>query len=192
MVTLMQVVTLPDAVNEIQVRFGFEGVTSTGEAGSEVLYAVIQRQWTGDLDGHVRVGRYDVAAGEWAFYYYPLDTPESAGWVGLSEITAIDDETFYIVERDNQADVTAAIKRIYEVSVAGLEPLAEGDFPIVEKTLVHDLLPDLASTGGAIIEKVEGFAIMADGTAMINTDNDGVDDSSGETQFMIIDMMMGE
>ena len=110
----------------------------------------------------------------------------------MSEITAVDDETFYIVERDNQADVTATIKRIYEVSVAGLEPLAEGDFPIVEKTLVHDLIPDLAATGGQIIEKVEGFAILADGTAMINTDNDGVDDSSGETQFIVIDMMMGE
>lgn len=190
--TIEEVVTLPDAVNEIQVRFGFEGVASTGEAGSEVLYVVIQRQWTGDMDGMVRVGRYDVAAGEWAFYYYELDTPESAGWVGLSEITAIDDETFYIVERDNQADVTAAIKRVYQVSVAGVEPLAEGEFPVLEKTMVHDLMPDLASTNGQIIEKVEGFAILADGRAVFATDNDGVDDSSGETQFMFIDMMMGE
>lgn len=184
-----QVVTLPDAVNDIQVRFGFEGVASTGEDGTEVLYVVIQRQWTGDLDGHVRIGRYDTGAEEWAFFYYPLDTTET-GWVGLSEITAIDDETFYIVERDNQADVTASIKRVYEVSVAGLEPLAEGDFPIVEKTLAFDLLPVLSSTGGAVIEKVEGFAILADGTIIINTDNDGVDDSSGETQFIAIDMMM--
>lgn len=189
--TIDAVVTLLDAVNERQVRFGFEGLASTGEAGSEVLFVVIQRQWTDDLAGHVRIGRYDVAAEEWTFYYYPLETTE-IGWVGLSEITAIDDETFYIVERDNQADVTAAIKHIYEISVAGVEPLAEGDFPILEKTLIHDLLPDLASTGGAVIEKVEGFAILADGTAMINTDNDGVDDSNGETQFMRIDMMMGE
>jgi hypothetical protein len=186
--TIDAVVSLPDAVNERQVRFGFEGVTSTGEAGSEVLYVAIQRQWTDDMDGHVRIGRYDVAAGEWAFYYYPLDTDQMAGWVGLSEITAIDDETFYIVERDNQADVTAAVKRVYEVSVAGVEPLAEGDFPVLEKTLVHDLLPDLAATGGAVIEKVEGFAVLADGTTVIVTDNDGVDDSSGETQFMRIDM----
>ena len=43
-----------------------------------------------------------------------------------------------------------------------------------------------------MIEKVEGFTILADGTALIATDNDGVDDSSGETQFMHIDMMMDE
>lgn len=189
--TIDDVVTLPDAVNEIQVRFGFEGVASTGEAGSEILYVAIQREWADGLEGHVRIARYDVAAEEWTFYYYPLDTTD-IGWVGLSEITAIDDETFYILERDNQADVTASIKRIYEVSVAGLEPLAEGDFPILEKTMIHDLMPDLASTGGAVIEKVEGFAVLADGTAMITTDNDGVDDSNGETQFMRIDMMMGE
>lgn len=189
--TIDAVVTLPDDVNARQNRWGYEGVASTGEAGSEVLYVVIQREFQDELAGHVRIGRYDVAAGEWGFYYYPLDTAET-GWVGLSEITALDDETFLIVERDNQADVTAALKAVYQISVAGVEPLAEGDFPVLEKTLVHDLLPDLASTGGAVIEKIEGFAVLADGTAVIVTDNDGVDDSNGETQFMRIDLMLGE
>lgn len=189
--TIDAVVTLPEAVNERQNRFGFEGVTSTGEAGSEVLYVVIQRTFQNDLEGHVRVGRYDVASGEWGFYYYPLDTTET-GWVGLSEITAVDDETFLIVERDNQADVTASVKRVYEVSVAGIEALADGDFAVLEKTLVYDLLPVLGATGGAVIEKVEGFALLADGSAIIVTDNDGVDDSNGETQFIRIDMMGDE
>ncbi|MAS34895.1 MAG: alkaline phosphatase [Anaerolineaceae bacterium] len=189
--TIDAVVTLPDDVNARQNRWGYEGVASTGEAGSEVLYVVIQREFQDELAGHVRIGRYDVAADEWGFYYYPLDTAET-GWVGLSEITALDDETFLIVERDNQADVTAALKAVYQISVAGVEPLAEGDFPVLEKTLVHDLLPDLASTGGAVIEKIEGFAVLADGTAVIVTDNDGVDDSNGETQFMRIDLMLGE
>ncbi|MCC6611931.1 MAG: esterase-like activity of phytase family protein [Anaerolineae bacterium] len=189
--TIDAVVSLPDDVNERQRRWGFEGVASTGEAGSEVLYVAFQREFQNDLAGHVRIGRYDVAAGTWSFYYYPLDTA-ATGWIGLSEITTIDDETFLVVERDNQADVTAAVKAIYQFSVAGLEPLAEGDFPILEKTLVHDLLPDMASTGGAVIEKVEGFTVLADGTAAFVTDNDGVDDSNGETQFMRIDLMLGE
>ncbi len=187
--TIDAVVTLPDSVNEVQNRWGYEGVASTGEASSEVLFVVIQREFQDDPDGLVKVGRYDVAAGEWGFYHYPLETAET-GWIGLSEITAIDDETFLVVERDNQADVTASVKAIYEISVAGVEPAAEGELPVLEKTLVHDLMPNLSSTGGAVIEKVEGFAILADGTAVIATDNDGVDDSSGETQFMTIDMMM--
>jgi hypothetical protein len=46
------------------------------------------------------------------------------------------------------------------------------------------LIPDLEATNGAIIEKVEGFMLLGTGDGYIVTDNDGVDDSSGETQFI--------
>jgi len=49
--------------------------------------------------------------------------------------------------------------------------------------LVRDILPDLASVNGLVIEKVEGVSLQADGDVFIVTDNDGVDDSSGETQL---------
>ena len=66
-------------------------------------------------------------------------------------------------------------------------PAALGsDLPTVTKTLVRDLLPDLTSTGGYVLDKVEGLAITADGTGWISTDNDGVDDHSGETMFFSI------
>ena len=55
--------------------------------------------------------------------------------------------------------------------------------PIVSKDLVKDLIPDLLSDNGVVIEKVEGLAV-AGGDMYIVTDNDGVDDSSGETQFL--------
>ena len=61
-------------------------------------------------------------------------------------------------------------------------PLGE-ELPVVSKELVHDLLPDLTATGGYALDKVEGLAIMEDGTAWVSTDNDGVDDHSGETLF---------
>ncbi len=51
---------------------------------------------------------------------------------------------------------------------------------------VRDLIPDLAANGGYIVDKIEGMAIAQDGTAWISTDNDGVDDSSGETFFWTI------
>ncbi|MND02876.1 hypothetical protein D3C83_224320 [compost metagenome] len=55
---------------------------------------------------------------------------------------------------------------------------------MVEKTIVHDLLAELSATGGHVLEKVESLAIDAAGNAFVITDNDGVDDHSGETQFL--------
>jgi len=36
------------------------------------------------------------------------------------------------------------------------------------------------------LDKVEGLAITNDGTAYVSTDNDGVDEHSGETMFFTI------
>ena len=55
---------------------------------------------------------------------------------------------------------------------------------MVTKTEVRDLLPDLQAPAGFVLDKVESFAIDADGNAFVITDNDGVDDHSGETQFL--------
>lgn len=184
------VVMLPESVNARQIRFGFEGVTSVGSEDNEVLYVVFQREWAGDPAGMVRIGRYDTASAEWTFFYYPLDTPESinGGWVGLSEISAIDKDSFLVIERDNQGGPDAAIKRIYRFSVAGLTPMVDTgemtDFPVVSKQLKRDLMVDLKATGGLVLEKVEGLAILPKGDVLIVNDNDGVDDSNGETQLL--------
>lgn len=185
--TIEDVVSLPLSVNAKQVRFGFEGVTTTGSGDDETLYVAIQRKWAGDDEP--RIGRYNTATGEWTFALYPLDAPESdnGGWVGLSEIVALDHENFIVLERDNQGNVDAAIKRIYHFSTAGItfkpDDMTES-LETLSKTLVLDILPNLEAPNGMVIEKVEGLAVLANGDAIIVTDNDGVDDSSGETQFI--------
>jgi hypothetical protein len=189
-----EVVSLPAETDARQVRFGFEGVASVGSGDDEVVYVCFQREWADDPDGCARIGRYATATGEWTFYYYPLDEPESpnGGWVGLSEIVAVGGEDFLVVERDDQAGPDARVKRIYAFSVSGLTPLPEADpgeepaFPKVEKALVRDLMPDLEAPNGLVIEKVEGLAVLADGDAVIVTDNDGVEDNTGETQLINI------
>ena len=136
----------------------------------------------------------DLATGEWSFYYYPLEIPTSpnGGWVGLSEITHLGDDRFAVIERDNQGGPDATIKRIYEFSIAGLTPTADPapgitpDFPVVEKRLVRDLMADLQQRGGLVLEKIEGLAVTPRGTALVVNDNDGVDDSNGETQLIRI------
>ena len=179
-----RVVTLPAAVDARQVRFGFEGVASVGAGEDQVLYVAFQREWAGDPKGHVRIGRYAVATGAWTFYYYPLDPVASGygGWGGLSELTAIGDDAFLVVERDTQAGADAVVKRIYKFSVTGLTPVAdEGGapaFPLVTKQLVHDLMPDLRATGGQVLEKIEGLTVLRNGDVLV------VNDSNGETQLL--------
>ena len=46
------------------------------------------------------------------------------------------------------------------------------------------ILPDLTADHGLALEKVEGMTVLPNGKTLIVTDNDGVDGSSGETQFL--------
>lgn len=169
------VFTLPDAINESQIRFGFEGIAEA----NGMAYVVFQRAWTGDDEP--RIGVLNPTDGSWSFYFYPLDDTESPNgdWVGLSDLTALGNGEFLVIERDNQAGPDAAIKKLYRFSVEDLE---EGD--TVSKTLVRDLMNDLRAPGGMILEKIEGSAVAPDGTLYIVNDNDGIDGSNGETQLL--------
>lgn len=172
-------VAFPEALLPSEIRFGAEGVTLVGTT----LWVAIQREWKDDPKGQVKLLGYDTAAKTWSAVRYPLAAPAEGAWNGLSEITAHGDNV-YIVERDNQIAEKALHKKVYRVPVAELVG-AEigGDLPVVSKELVRDLVPDLALNKGYIVDKVESLAIAADGTAYAITDNDGIDDSSGETFF---------
>ncbi|GAB5374440.1 MAG: esterase-like activity of phytase family protein [Acuticoccus sp.] len=174
-------VPFPAELNAVEKRFGSEGVTRVGDT----LWIAIQREWKDDEKGFVKLVSYDTSSKEWGAVRYPLETPEK-GWMGLSEITAHGD-FMYIVERDNQIGANAVVKRLYKVAMDEMKPAPlGGDLPVVSKALVRDFVPDLASFNGYVVDKVEGFAIDADGIGYVVTDNDGVDDSSGETFFWSI------
>jgi hypothetical protein len=111
---------------------------------------------------------------------YPTE-PADTGWVGLSEITLYGDHV-YIIERDNQIGDAAKLKKLYRVALSDLKPAAlGGELPTVAKEEVRDFIPDLKATGGYLVDKIEGFTIDVSGTGYAVTDNDGVDDSNGET-----------
>lgn len=179
---IVDVVLLPDTTRALIDNNGFEGVA----VADGVLYVAFQRdQWDG-ISERVRIGRYDPATQDWGFFFYPMDVPTSpnGGWVGLSELSYAGNGNFLVIERDNQAGADATLKRIYQFNINGITPLADdqvANFPVVQKTLVRDLLPDLASTGGRVLEKVEGLALLPSGELLYVIDNDGVDDSNGET-----------
>ncbi|QPC88499.1 alkaline phosphatase [Mesorhizobium sp. NBSH29] len=176
-------IAFPTELLAHEIRFGLEGITTVGEGDEMMLVMAIQREWRDDPKGQVKLLAYTPKSKEWSAVRYPLESPE-AGWVGLSEITAHNGK-LYIIERDNQIGENARIKRLYTVALDGFKPAKlGGELPVVEKTLVRDLLPDLKNTNGYVVDKVEGFAIDKNGDAFVVTDNDGVDDSSGETLFL--------
>lgn len=171
-------VPFPPELLAVEKRFGAEGITLI----DGTLWIAIQREWADDPAGMVKLVAYDIESGTWGAVHYPLE-PKGEGWVGLSEITH-HGEYVYIVERDNQIGQAARLKKLYRVPVAELKPAAlGGTLPVVSKEEVRDLIPDLTSTGGYVVDKVEGFTFDAAGNAFMVTDNDGVDDSNGETLF---------
>src|SRR5690606_28514890 len=94
-------------------------------------------------------------------------------------------ERFLVLERDNRSGPDAEVKRLYGISIAGVEPQADGTtLPLLRKRLVRDLLPDLAASNGWVPDKVEGVALDTRGELFVVTDNDGVEDASGETRFL--------
>lgn len=175
-------IAIPAELRAHEKRFGFEGITSVGEGDDLTLWMAVQREWADDEKGFVKLVSYKPSSKEWGAVRYPLEKTES-GWVGLSEITANADYA-YVIERDNLIGQAAKLKKLYRVALADLKPAKlGGELPVVKKQEVRDLIPDLKATNGYVVDKVEGFTIDAAGNGFVVTDNDGVDDSSGETLF---------
>lgn len=175
---IRQEIGLPAELLNHEIRFGFEGIAVQGD----LLWLAVQREWKDDPKGMVKLVAYNTKEKTWGAVHYPLEAADG-GWVGLSEITIHGDHG-YIVERDNKIGYAAKIKKLYRVPLAELVPAPlGGTLPVVSKEEVRDFLPDLKATGGYVVDKLEGFAIDTAGTGFAVTDNDGVDDSSGETLF---------
>jgi len=184
---IVRVVGLPFEMTTNQLRFGLEGIAV--EDGVAV-YVCLQREWSnaGDPSGKVRIGRFDLVTGAWTFVHYPLDavTSPNGGWVGLSDITYLGGGQLAVLERDNQGNADARIKRIYTVDLSSVtfrDVTQAGSFETLAKTLEIDLLAagSYDQFAGFVPEKLEGMAVLSDGTTLVVNDNDGVEDNSGET-----------
>lgn len=181
-------IAIPAELRAGETRFGFEGITTVGEGDETVLWTAVQREWKDDEKGFVKLVSYKPSTEEWGAVRYPLEKA-GEGWVGLSEIT-MNGEHAYVIERDNLIGQAAKLKKLFRVPLSDLKPGKLGEtLPVVKKEEVRDLMPDLKAPNGYVVDKVEGFAIDAAGNGYVVTDNDGVDDSSGETLFFGIGPM---
>jgi hypothetical protein len=187
-------IRLPDDMTDQRRGNGIEGIAVTGNAGAEIVYIAIQRAWPneGDTDKvNTKIGRYDVASGEWGFVHYLLEPEGGGDWIGLSELTFLPGGKFAVIERDKGWGPTtgfnAELKAIFRVDLATAEFRAFDDpagLATIEKYLLWDALPDLEAASIWTAEKLEGLAVTVDGKVYIVTDNDGIDDAPGETLFL--------
>lgn len=178
---IQEQIAYPDALQDIARRHAAEGITRVGDR----LWIALQREWDDVPEDHVLLVSYDINSDSWGGVLYPKESA-STGWVGMSEISAFDNYV-YLIERDNQFGDRAVTKMITRVALSEMEPAPiNGDLPIVKKEVVQDLIPALQSFNGYVVDKVEGLAILPSGEAWVSTDNDGVDESSGETFFFSV------
>lgn len=173
---IKKVVQLPDSIADAQLKWGLEGIAYVGGR----IVVCLQRAWQGMTNPKILV--YDIDLGLWTLVVdYPLDAVESSagGWVGLADITSVGKNKFYVLERDNQGNKDAAVKRVYCIN---LKRAKFGD--VLSKKLVVDLLPTLQQkTQGLVPEKIEGLAWINRRNLYLINDNDGVDDNNGETNL---------
>lgn len=178
---IQEQIAYPDALQDIARRHAAEGITRVGDR----LWIALQREWDDVPEDHVLLVSYDINSDNWGGVLYPKESA-STGWVGMSEISAFGNYV-YLIERDNQFGDRAVTKMITRVALSEMEPAPiNGDLPIVKKEVVQDLIPALQSFNGYVVDKVEGLAILPSGEAWVSTDNDGVDESSGETFFFSV------
>lgn len=189
-------IELPSDVAEHIGKWGLEGVTSTKDAnGVEQLFVAVQRPLWKDPEAKkleaaegentTRIGKYDTKTKTWQWFGYELEKPAGKGdWMGLSEITALDAKHLLVIERDKLNGPDAKVKRVMKVTLPEGAGSGENALPMVKKELAVDVLPKLRATNGWTQEKLEGFTIAADGQMYAVTDNDALDDATGETVFL--------
>lgn len=133
------------------------------------------------------------SGGETWQYVYPL-TDES---MGVSEVLAIDENRFLVIERDSLAGSKAVNKHIYLASTLGASDvsnvaslasgLPDGVKPIRKRLFIDLLAPEFGLCGDQAPEKPEGIAwgpTLADGRKLLIVcyDNDFV--MTNETLFL--------
>ncbi len=180
-----QRIQLPAEIAAGLGKQGLEGIAVQGSGADETVWVVLQRELKSDPKGVARIGKYLPKSGEWQWYGYRLDGTDTEGdWIGLSEI-AVDGDSLLLLERDKLNGPNAALKAVTRVAIpteAGVTGTAQPT--VLDKTTAHDLLPDLRATNGWVQEKVEGMAVAGNGELYVVTDNDGLDDATGETVLL--------
>lgn len=195
---------------------GMEGLTMTPDGKTLVgimqfpLYNPSSAAITGSLA--IRILTFDISSGKTKQYVYLM---ENAGLQAVSEIAAIDNKSFLVLERGGEfpteANRATIIKRVYKISLNGATDisdaangaggklyngktveelkdaatLAANGIIPVTKTLVSDLMKDINPVYPH--DKAEGLAIINSRLIAVSNDDDfGITGSNGVYQQKIL------
>ncbi len=113
---------------------GFEAMDLAGD--EKTLVTILEGTVLGDPSGHLRVQRYDTAAGKWlpGTLIYELD-PDT---MSVTDISRIEGNRFVVIERDDLEGDAAKAKRVYAIDL---------DRAVRGKPLAKKLVIDLLSIG---------------------------------------------
>jgi len=107
---------------------------------------------------------YNLETGESAEWVYPLDDEST----GVSEVLAIDNQHFLVIERDSKVGLDAKIKKIFLADSTNASDVSQVDSlksglsdsirPIKKQILIDLLNPEFGMSGERAPEKPEGLA----------------------------------
>lgn len=193
-------VELANNVAGRQSNRGMEGLAISPD-GSK-LYGIMQSPLVqdGGLDAaakrvglNARLVEIDTVTGAAREFLYPLDDKGN----GISEILAVNDREFLVLERDGKPGAEAKTKKIFKIDIAGASDIrAVKQLPVsgipagispVSKSLFIDLLnPAFGLAGASFPEKIEGLAFgpdLEDGRHLLLVVNDNDFVASLPTRF---------
>lgn len=141
---------------------GMEGLAANREGTR--LYGIMQEPLADEEGLLLPLWEYSLADGATREYAYPLDSGEN----GVSEVCCLGDTALLVLERDGRFPGAGepSAKLIYRVT---LPEAAEGERPVLRKTLVVDILraaPDYPH------DKAEGLCLLNDTTLCVVNDDD--------------------
>ncbi len=125
---------------------GLEAMDLAGD--NKTLVSIVEGKVTGDAPKHLRVHRYDTAAGKWLTptLIYELDADTGS----VTEMSLIEANRFVVVERDELQGDAARAKRVYSIDLDRALPRKP-----LQKKLVIDLLA-IGNSRGLVVTTPAG------------------------------------
>ncbi len=174
-----------------QANRGMEGLAISPDGGK--LYGIMQSPLLQDgalddtgtrIGTNNRIVELDLASGAVRELLYPLDDRAN----GVSEILAINNHEFLVLERDGEAGNEAKFKRLFKIDISNatdiraLRQLPSTEIPqdvisVAKQPFLDFLNPKFGLAGESFPEKLEGLAFgprLTDGRYLliVTSDND--------------------